>query len=103
VTTTVSDLTRDYRAALLRFLPAQAEDARAAGYDIGRRAVEAGVGLLDLAQVHHGVLLEVMEQTGSDDCVAVARGASEFFLEVLATYDMSHRLLHEDRATRPAG
>lgn len=101
--TTISDLTRDYRAALLRFLPAQAEDARATGYDIGRRAVEAGVGLLDLAQVHHTVLLEVMEQTGAEDCVAVARGASEFFLDVLSTYDMTHRVLHAERAARPAG
>jgi hypothetical protein len=100
---TISDLTRDYRAALLRFLPAQSEDARATGYDIGRRAVEEGVGLLDLAQVHHTVLLEVMEQTGSEDCVAVARGASEFFLDVLSTYDMTHRVLHEERATRSPG
>jgi hypothetical protein len=100
---TISDLTRDYRAALLRFLPARAEDARTTGYDIGRRAVEAGVSLLDLAQVHHGVLVEVMEQTGPEDRVLVARGASEFFLDVLSTYDMSHRALQEDRTTGPVG
>jgi Phosphoserine phosphatase RsbU, N-terminal domain len=100
---TIDDLTRDYRAALLRFLPAQAEDARATGYDIGRRAVEDGVGLLDLAQVHHRVLVEVMEQTGPDDCVAVARTASEFLLDVLSTYDMAHRGLREERVARPVG
>ncbi len=100
---TISDLTRDYRAALLRFLPAQAEDARATGYDIGRRAVEAGVGLLDLAQVHHAVLLEVMERTESADGLVVARGASEFFLDVLSTYDMTHRVLDPARTVRSLG
>ena len=98
--TTITDLTRDYRAALLRFLRAQAEDARATGYDIGRRAVEDGVGLLDLAQVHHRILVEVMEQTAPEDCVDVARAASEFFLDVLSTFDMTHRGLREERATR---
>ena len=89
--TTIADLTRDYRAALLRFLPAGAEDARTTGYAIGRRAVEDGIGLLDLAQVHHAVLVEVLEQSRPDECVAVASAASEFFLEVLATFDMTHR------------
>lgn len=99
--TTISDLTLDYRAALLRFLPAQAEDARASGYDIGRRAVEVGVDLLDLTQVHHQILMEVLEQTPATECVEVVRVISDFFLEVLSTFDMAHRALHAAPTVTP--
>ena len=96
-----SDLERDYRAALLRFLPAQAEGARATGYDIGRAAVEDGIGLLDLVQVHHAVVLDVMEQSPGADQVALVRTASEFLLEVIATFDLTHRALQEAITATP--
>ena len=50
-----------------------------------------GLSLLDLARVHHDVLLEVLQAAPADDVAAVAAAASEFFLEVLATYDMAQR------------
>jgi hypothetical protein len=88
--TTLTDLTRDYRAALLWFLSTGSEEARATGYDIGRRAVESRVSLLDLAQVHHALLVEVMADSPPDEHVVLARSASEFFLGVLSTFDMAH-------------
>ena len=42
----VGDLTQDYRTMLLRFLPRQDEAARAAAYELGRRAFSAGMSLL---------------------------------------------------------
>ena len=38
----MGDLTQDYRTTLLRFLPRQDEAARAAAYELGRRAFSAG-------------------------------------------------------------
>ena len=84
-------LARDYRAAFLRYLPRREEAALHAGYELGRTAVTAGVSILELARVHHEVLLQVLRDTRSDDLTHVASAASEFFLEVIATYDMAQR------------
>jgi hypothetical protein len=89
--TKLVDLTRDYRAAFLRYLPRREEAALHTGYELGRSAVTDGLSILDLAQVHHEILLEVLIDTPSEDLAQVATSASEFFLEVLATYDMTQR------------
>ena len=89
------DLARDYRAAFLRYLPRQAEAAAHSGYELGRSAVADGVSILELARVHHEVFLEVLRDTRGEDLTRVATAASEFFLEVLATFDMAQRGFHE--------
>lgn len=89
----VADLTRDYRAAFQRYLSQHSEAALTAGYEIGRRAVEDGVSLLDLVSVHHVVLAEILAETPAADIRSVAHAASEFLLEVLSTFDMAHRSL----------
>ncbi len=89
--TALEDMRRNYRAAFLRYLPRHDEAPLRAGYEIGRSAVVDGLSILDLAQVHHDVFLEVLRDTSGRDLDRVATGASEFFLEVLATYDMMQR------------
>ena len=84
-------LTADYRVAFFRSLPRQHEEALASGYELGRRAFTDGVSVLELARIHHDVLLEVLEETAPEDVAEVAAAASTFFLEVLATYDMAQR------------
>jgi hypothetical protein len=87
--TKLVDLTRDYRAAFLRYLPRREEAALHTGYELGRSAVTDGRSILD--QVHHEIFLEVLIDTPSEDLAQVATAASEFFLEVLATYEMTQR------------
>ena len=89
------DLERDYRAALLRYLPRHEEAALHRGYQLGRACVAAGVSLLDLARVHHAVLLEVQRDTPAEELPRLTAAAGEFLLEVLATYDMTQRQLRE--------
>ena len=89
----LENLRRDYRAAFLGYLPRRDEAPLRLGYEIGRSAVVQGLSLLDLASVHHEVLLEVLQQTRSDELAMVAMAASEFLIEVLATYDMAQRSL----------
>ena len=91
----MSDLTQDYRTTLLRFLPRQDEAARAAAYELGRRAFSDGVSLLDVCGVHHDVALEVLRETNADDYLDVVENAAELLLEVLAAYDMTHRVVLE--------
>jgi hypothetical protein len=89
--TALDDLRRNYRAAFLRYLPRRDEAPLHVGYEIGRSAVVQGLSILDLAQVHHDIFLEVLQTTRTDELAAVAAAASEFQLEVLATYDMTRR------------
>ena len=90
-------LTRDYRVAFLGYLPRRGEAGLSRGYELGRAAVTNGVSILDLARVHHEVLLEVLRETPSEELSEVATAASEFFLEVLATFDMAQRSLFDIR------
>jgi len=89
--TPLEDVRRDYRAAFLRYLPRRDETALHVGYQIGRAAVVDGLSILDLAQLHHEVFLEVLRDTTSEQLSDVAAAASEFLVEVLATYDMAQR------------
>src|SRR4051812_38484635 len=79
----LDDLTRNYRAAFLRYLPQRSEAAMTTGYQLGRDAVVAGISLLDLTQVHHEVLAEVLEDTPAQEAASVTAAASDFLLEVL--------------------
>jgi hypothetical protein len=90
-------LTRDYRVAFLQYLPRREEDALSRGYELGRTAVSDGVSILELARIHHDVLLEALRETPPEELTQVATAASEFFLEVLATVDMTQRSLREGR------
>lgn len=89
--TDLTDLAADYRVAFLRYLPRREEAALATGYELGRASVGSGISVLDLARIHHEVLREVLEDTPVGDLADVATAASNFFLEVLAAYDMAQR------------
>lgn len=89
--TDLEKMHRDYRAAFLRYLPRRDEAALHVGYKLGRSAVSDGLSILDLVQVHHDVFLEVLADTKGEDVTLVSTAASEFLLEVLATFDMAHR------------
>lgn len=88
-------VTRNYRAAFLRYLPRRDEAALASAYEIGRAAVEEGLSLLTLTDIHHQVFLEVLTDTHAEDLERTATAAAEFLLEALATYDMTQRRLSD--------
>ena len=95
--TGLDGLTRDYRVAFLQYLPQRREAALARGYELGRAAVTEGLSILELARIHHEVLLEALRETPAEDVPGVATAASEFFLEVLATFDMAQRRFLDGR------
>jgi hypothetical protein len=89
----VADLTLDYRAAFQRYLPQRSEAALTLGYQLGRRAIAQGVSLLDLVNVHHLIVAEILDDSREEQTREVTTAASEFLLEVLSTFDMAHRSL----------
>lgn len=96
---------RDYRVAFLGYLPQRGEEALHAGYKIGRRAVAEDLSVLQLAKIHHEVFRSVLNGTATEDLDDLVTAASEFFMEVLATYHMVHAQLatgHEGEQRRYA-
>jgi hypothetical protein len=89
--TGLGDLRRDYRTAFLRHLARREELTLHGGYELGRSALAADISLLEMVRVHHDVLVDVLRDSPTDEVPAVAGAASDFLLEVLASYDMSQR------------
>jgi hypothetical protein len=83
-------LRRDYHAAFLGHLFHRNESSLRSGYELGRRAVVDQISVLDIATVHHEVFREILAETRSAEMDDVTEAASEFFVEVLATYHMTH-------------
>jgi serine phosphatase RsbU (regulator of sigma subunit) len=86
---TVHDaLAAEYSAALAAYVRAPDEGGRARAYDLGRRAVEAEIGLLDLAAIHRLAVCEIVADDLSQPRVLAA---VEFFTESLSTFEMAQR------------
>ena len=89
----------DYRSALVGYLSHRGESQLRSAYEIGRAAIAARVGLLDLVQVHNAVTLDLLRAAGDAERLEVADAAGAFLVEVLAASDMAQRGFLE--GTRP--
>jgi Phosphoserine phosphatase RsbU, N-terminal domain len=83
-----------YAAALDAYLRSPGEEALSAGYELGRAAVAAEVGLLDLTAVHNEALAEALDTRDPAPTVAAA---GDFFLESLSALEMVQRVMRDTR------
>ncbi|HCE60487.1 hypothetical protein N5P18_04270 [Janibacter terrae] len=90
-------LVRDYRVAFFRYLPHEDEAALAQAYDIGRRALGEGTSVLELAEIHHVVLAEVLTTVPSPDLPRISTAGAAFLMQVLAPFAMTQ----QDHSDRP--
>lgn len=91
----LESLARDYRTAFLRYLPNRSEAAMTTGYELGRRAATGGSSLLDIVQVHHRIVAQLLLDPPAPDPGDVIEAAGEFLSEVLATFHMAHLALRD--------
>jgi hypothetical protein len=83
---------RDYAPAFLQYLSERGERGRRAAYELGRRAISEHLSVLDLARIHHGILLDVLKtHQSSQELEHIAQAASEFLVEALAVFEMTQR------------
>ena len=96
---------RDYAPAFLQYLSERGEPGRRAAYELGRRAISQRLSILDLARIHHSVLLEVLRTHRTPrELEHIAQAASEFLVEALAVFEMTQRGFTELlSADRPGG
>jgi hypothetical protein len=92
VTDDVERFRRDYHPLLLSQLSRQDESGLGAAYDLGRAAMLRGVGLLDVVRVHQDLVADVLGSTRDlAEARHVAAAAGQLLVDLLASYDMSHR------------
>lgn len=88
-----ADLGSSYTAAFLTYLADGDERARRAAYELGRRAVGAGLGMMDVADVHHQAVAAALQRGAPPE--AATRAAGDFLLETLSAFEMVQRGLGE--------
>src|SRR5919197_5577792 len=82
-------LASEYSSALREYVTGAGEAALTRAYDLGRKAASAGVGVLELAMVHHEALLRLPAQ-GAGDRPSIAM-AAQFLAESLSPFEMTLR------------
>jgi GAF domain-containing protein len=87
--TRVADFRTSYAAALAAYVADRAERRLKSAYDLGRAAVEQGLGVLDVADAHNEAIARAAG--GANDVLAVLDAGGEFLIESLAAFEVVQR------------
>jgi PAS domain S-box-containing protein len=94
------ELSRVYTAALENYLKAAGEEALHLAYELGRKAIAEGMGILDVARMHQEASFAVMLPS-----LALAQNQRQlqavesFFMEALSPFEAHHRGFREANAS----
>ena len=90
----------DYAPLLLRHLTRRDESGLQAAYQLGRRAMQDSVGLLDVVRVHHDLFLEVLATARDiDEVVDLTGAASAILIDLVASFEVAQRGFMDGRGT----
>ena len=89
-------LHREYTAALRQFLKEPDEAMLHRGYQLGRKALESGLGVLEITSLYQKTLEKLLSRVQApEESRRIVKTASSFFLESLAPFEMTHRAAKE--------
>jgi signal transduction histidine kinase len=87
----VTEAATAYPESLLNYLGGAGEAALQQAYQIGRGALDAGVGLVAIADIHHSCLRKLLEHAlENDERDRILSGAAQFFAECISPYEMTY-------------
>src|SRR5207302_7427597 len=86
-----------YTAALKEYLFEGGEAALQRAYEFGRGALGDGLGVLEVAAVHHQAMVEILGAT-NDELPGALAAAGQFLAEGLSPFEMTHRGYREANA-----
>lgn len=93
-------LAENYRQALESYIQGAGEQALERAYELGREAIQAGLGVLDIAAVYQQALLSVLlKSVTQEQSTEAARSAADFFMESLSPFEMAQRGYQDANAT----
>lgn len=94
-----SDLEAEYTSALRDYFAAPEEAHLHHAYELGRRALDGGLGVLDMAALYHAALQKISAGAlPPDETGRKMEMAESFFVESLGPFEMTHRGFHETKA-----
>ena len=96
----LEDLARDYRTGFLRYLPRRSEAAMTAGYELGGAPPPVAPACSTSSRCTTESWARSCRGTGPDT-TQVVEAACEYLSEVLSTFDMAHRVLHDPAPEPP--
>jgi signal transduction histidine kinase len=87
----VNEAATAYPAALRNYLGGAGESALQQAYQIGRMALETGMGLVEIAHIHHSSLQTLLSHDVElDERNRILTGAAQFFAECISPYEMTY-------------
>src|SRR5438876_610511 len=93
---TMDKLEDQYTAALRDSIRGMGEPALQLAYELGRRALAEGLGVLDMAAMYHKALAAVLSRVSTpEERALVLRAGASFFVESLSPFEMTHRGFRE--------
>ena len=82
----------EYRSALCGYAAGGGELALGRAYELGRRALEEQVSVVELASLHHQVLIDLIRTSENEQRKEeLLRSSAEFLSECVSPYEMAHR------------
>jgi two-component system, NarL family, sensor histidine kinase DegS len=92
MSTTSPNLTQQYAAGLTSYLAHGDEAGLHRAYELGRRAIAEGLGVMELAAAHEATLTGLLAACGEpQDHLSTCRRAATFFSESLWPFEMMQR------------
>ncbi|HYK91178.1 MAG TPA: ATP-binding protein [Acidobacteriota bacterium] len=92
MTTAPDDLVKQFRIALLENLEGAGEGSLERAYQLGRKALDSGIGIVELIALELRVLTDVLAATRpGESSVDIVRATQAFFVESLSPFEMTHR------------
>jgi signal transduction histidine kinase len=87
----VKEAAAAYPESLRNYLGGAGESALQQAYQIGRSALDAGMGLVAIADIHHSCLRELLaHEVDTDNRDRILMGAAQFFAECVSPYEMTY-------------
>ncbi len=94
----------DYAPLMLRYLTYEDEECLRSAYELGRAAMQASLGLLDVVRVHNQLVLDVLETARDvDEARQVARASTVLLIDLVASFEMSQRAFMDSQAQSRQG
>jgi|SRR2546428_4400668 len=88
-----------YQDALLEYLDAPEESALLGGYDLGRRALSDGLGVLEMAMIHASAVAAALNRPlDHKERMRLLDAQNAFFIEALSPFEMGHRAFRDANA-----
>jgi PAS domain S-box-containing protein len=91
VTEASPELEKDYRSALQACLRDGGEETLKRAYDLGRRAINEGAGLLSVILLHQQALGPILGKSKAASRSRAFQRSMQFLAESMAPFEMAHR------------